>query len=216
MDPFTALLGGAAASIGGSAAGFGMNALFGGGGGPQFEPTPLMEEFPEYAIAQVKPPKYKKKADIAEFKNFVKSGDRGAGEDYLRMMAEMYPQERQYSKRLKKSLKKDVNFLNPNAFALADDIYTDAGLGFTDAEYRELAEQARLSGIRGSSEFGDFLKQNLIAQGKIRTPQEEALDLIFGTPGRSATGVYGERANIAKIEPITYTYTPSYAPSSTI
>jgi hypothetical protein len=53
-----------------------------------------------------------------------------------------------------------------------------------------MAERAQKQGIRGSAAFGDFLKQNLMAQGKIMTPAQEAASLIFGAPRRTAEGYY--------------------------
>lgn len=181
-----AILGGLATGIGGSAAGFGLSKLFGGGssGGATFEPSPMMEAFGNYGLASVRPSRAKKKADIAEFRNYVRSGDRGAGEDFLRMMMEMYPQEKKYARAFKRSLEKDVNLGGSLGWNTADQIYKNAGISATGDEFRGLAESAQKMGIRGSAAFGDFLKQNLMAQGKIMTPAQESLSLIFGSPRR--------------------------------
>lgn len=184
-----AIAAGLATGIGGSAAGFGLSKLFGGGGGSTFQPSPLMEALGGYGLAAVEPTRARKKADLAQFRRYVGSGDRGAGEDFLRMMMDMYPQEKKYAKAFRRSIRKPVN-LTGTGWDTADQIYKNAGLTFTDKEYRRLANRAERSGIRGSAAFGDFLKQNLMAQGKIMTPAQESLSLIFGAPRRTAEGYY--------------------------
>jgi hypothetical protein len=186
--------------------------------GPGFQPSPGMAAVQDYGVSMVEPPRWKKKADKAEFRSLRQAGDRGAAEDLFRTLAELYPNEKLYSKKLAKSLKKDVDFSqNQSAWNVADQVYKNAGLTFTPEEYQDLAYKAKTSGVRGSSAFGDFLKQNLIAQGKVRTPQEEALDLIFGRPGKDPkTGVYLGRETLLRgpvtgpsqnvVAPVTYQY----------
>jgi hypothetical protein len=185
-----AILGGLATGIGSSAAGFGLSKLFGGGGGAQFQPSPMMEAFGNYGLAAVEPSQAKKKADIAQFRSYVGAGDRGAGEEFLRSMMEMYPGEKKYAKAFKRSLGKEVNLGGSAGWNTADQIYQNAGLTFTGDEFQSMAERAQKQGIRGSAAFGDFLKQNLMAQGKIMTPAQEAASLIFGAPRRTAEGYY--------------------------
>lgn len=183
-----AILGGLATGIGSAGAG----ALFGkllGGGGSQFQPSPMMKAFGAHGLATVEPTRAKKKADIEQFQQYVRSGDRGAGEDFLRMMMDMYPQEKKYAKVFRRSINKPVD-LTGTGWDTADQIYKNAGLTFTDDEYRSMANRAERSGIRGSAAFGDFLKQNLMAQGKIMTPAQESLSLIFGAPRRTEEGYY--------------------------
>lgn len=184
-----AILGGLATGIGGSAAGFGLSKLF-GGGGSQFQPSPMMQAFGDYGLAAVEPSRAKKKADIAQFRSYVGAGDRGAGEDFLRMMMEMYPQEKKYAKAFRRSIKKPVDLTGSSGWNTADQIYSNAGLTFTGDEFQSMAERAQKQGIRGSAAFGDFLKQNLMAQGKIMTPAQESLSLIFGAPRRTEDGYY--------------------------
>jgi len=181
-----AILGGLAVSAGGSLFG---NLLGRATAGPGFQPSPLMSAFGDYGLSMVEPPKWKKKADIAQFRNYVSTGDRGAGEDYLRMMADMYPNEKKYSKLLRRSLQKPVD-LTSTGWDTADQIYKNAGLTFDDNEYRSMANRAERMGIRGSAAFGDFLKQNLMAQGKILTPQQEMISYMFGAPRRNDEGRY--------------------------
>lgn len=181
-----AILGGLAVSAGGSLFG---NLLGRATAGPGFQPSPLMSAFGDYGLSMVDVPKWKKKADMAQFRQYVGAGDRGAGEDYLRMMADMYPNEKKYSKALRRSLGKPVD-LTGTGWDTADQIYKNAGLEFSDDEYRSMANRAERMGIRGSGAFGDFLKQNLMAQGKILTPQQEMISYMFGAPRRTESGVY--------------------------
>lgn len=185
-----AILGGLATGIGGSAAGFGLSKLFGGGGGSTFQPSPLMEALGGYGLAGVRPSRAKKKADMAEFRGYVRGGDRGAGEDFLRMMMDMYPDTDKYANAYRRSKKRDVNLAGSAGWNTADQIYTNAGLTFTGDEFQDMAKRAQRQGIRGSAAFGDFLKQNLMAQGKIMTPAQESISLIFGAPRRTEEGYY--------------------------
>lgn len=181
-----AILGGMAVSAGGSLFG---NLLGKATAGPGFQPSPTMSALGGYGLSMLDLPQWKKKADKAQFRQYVQSGDRGAGEDFYRMMADMYPNEKAYSKGLRRSLKKPVD-LTSSGWDTADQIYTNAGLTFTEDEYQNMAKRAEKAGIRGSGAFGDFLKQNLMAQGKVMTPQQEMLSYMFGAPRRSESGVY--------------------------
>lgn len=169
----------------------GISSLFGGGGsgGTQFLPSELMQRYMDIGLADVKPPAWKKKLDIQDAKTYLRAGDRGAYEDTLRGLVELYPTEKRYAKRLQKSLKKDVD-LTKTGWGTADQIYKNAGLTFTGPEFESMAQQAQSQGIRGSAAFGDFLKQNLIAQGKVLDPYKQQLSYIFGKPRRTAEGVY--------------------------
>jgi len=173
----------------------GASSLFGGGGsgGTQFLPSELMKRYMDIGLAEVKPPKWQKKLAIQDFKTYKRAGDRGGAEDVLRSLTELYPTEKKFSKRLRKSLKKDVDFNTGKGFSLADQIYANAGLPLGIEEFETLSKRAKQSGIRGSAAFGDFLKQNLVAQGKIMTPQQEQLSYIFGSPRRITEGEYAGR-----------------------
>ena len=164
----------------------------GGGGGTQFLPSELMQRYMDIGLADVKPPKWKKKLDIQDAKMYLRAGDRGAYEDTLRGLTELYPTEKKYGKSLKRSLKRDVDLSSRKSFDVADQIYQNAGLTFTGDQFSDMANRAERQGIRGSAAFGDFLKQNLMAQGKILTPQQEQLTYIFGGRAfpRTSDGYY--------------------------
>ena len=169
-----------------------VSSLFGGGGGgTQFLPSELMQRYMNIGLADVQPPRWRKKLDIQDAKMYLRAGDRGAYEDSLRGLTELYPRAKKYGDALKSSLKKDVN-LTSSGFDTADQIYKNAGLTFTDKQYRHMTNRAERQGIRGPAAFGDFLKQNLMAQGKILTPQQERLTYIFGGRAfpRTSEGYY--------------------------
>lgn len=193
----------------------GISSLFGGGasGGTQFAPSELMQRYMDIGLAEVKPERWQKKAWAQEFKNLRKAGDRGAAEDMYRGLSELYPTSKGFSKKLTKSLKKDVDFYNQQGWNTADQIYKNAGVSFTPEEFQGMTERAKGMGIRGSAAFGDFLKQNLIAQGKMMTPQQEMLSYIFGTPTRTAEGKWTteypttwKMPEVGGTKPLTYVY----------
>jgi hypothetical protein len=185
-----AILGGMAVSAGGSLFG---NLLGKATAGPGFQPSPTMSALGGYGLSMLDVPKWKKKADKAQFRQYVESGDRGAGEDFYRMMAEMYPNEKAYSKGLRRSLQKPVDFAGQSSWNIADQIYANAGLPLNQQDFTSLSEKAKSAGMRSSSEFGDFLKQNLLAQGKIMSPQQESHSYIFGPPKRITEGEFAGR-----------------------
>jgi hypothetical protein len=111
----------------------------------------------------------------------------------FRGLAELYPTEKLYSQRLRKSLGKDPNLGGSQGQALADQIYTNAGLPLSQEEFSSMAAQAKQLGIRGSGAFGDFMKQNLIAQGKVMDPIKQQYSYIFGSPKRITEGEFAGR-----------------------
>ena len=61
------------------------------GGGPQeYQPTELEEQFQKYALDRVKASKATKAAALAKFKNYVQTGNRGAGEAWLESQKDIY------------------------------------------------------------------------------------------------------------------------------
>jgi hypothetical protein len=171
------------------------SSIFGGGatGGTQFKPSELMQKYMDIGLAEVKPPKWQKQLDRAEFRNLVRSGDRAAAEDMFRSLAELYPTEKLYAQKLRKSLNKGVDFTGSQGFNLADQIYTNAGLPLNQEEFSDMASKAKQLGIRGSAAFGDFIKQNLIAQGKVMDPIKQQYSYIFGSPRRITEGEFAGR-----------------------
>lgn len=184
------------------------------GGGPQeYQPTEVEQAFQDYALNRVKASKAVKASTLAKFKNLVKSGNRGAAEAYLESQKDIYSNPEFALNRLKKSYNKPVDYTSGGFADIAKSIYGQQGLGFTGEEYGSFADRAKGLGIRSPQAFGDMLKQDLIASGKVMTPQQEMLSYIFGTPERDASGRLTNRyPTIEKIpgptaiQPITYQY----------
>lgn len=186
--PLAAIAGGLATGIGGSLAG----SLFGGGksgtGVPQFEPSETMQALSAYGLGQLKADKNEKRSLRDQFKSYVKSGNRGAAEAFLSSYRDRFSNPEFIDKTLSKSLKKSIDYDRPIFSNIADRVYKQAGVGFSDRDYKDFADQAKAFGIRSPQAFQDFLRQDLIASGKIMTPQQEQLSYMFGMPQRDETG----------------------------
>ena len=207
----SAILPGVGTAIG---AGLGFfSGLFGGAEAPEYQPTETEQAFIDYGLDRIKASKATKAAALSKFKSLVQSGNRGAAEAYLESQKDIYSNPEFALNRLKRSYKKPIDY-NRGAFAsTARSIFGQQGLGFTGDEYSSFAQQAKSQGIRSPQAFGDMLKRNLIASGKVMTPQQEMLSYIFGTPERDASGKLTNRyPTIAKvpgptaIDPVTYKY----------
>jgi hypothetical protein len=179
FGPIGAIAGGLLGGIGGGLT----------GGGPQaYQPTPLQEELMGYGFDQVKASPERKKAIKSQFKSLRRGGNRGAAEAFLESYRDRFSNPAFIEKSLAKSYGKPINFTRPRFQSLASDIYSQQGIGFSDAEYRGFADKAKTLGVRSPQAFGDMIKQDLIASGKVMTPQQEMLSYMFGAPGRDASG----------------------------
>lgn len=183
-----------------------------GGGPAPYQPTETEQAFMDYGLDRIKASKATKAAALSKFKSLVQSGNRGAAEAYLESQKDIYSNPEFALNRLKKSYKKPIDYGSSSFADTAKSIFGQQGLGFTGDEYSSFAQQAKAQGIRSPQAFGDMLKRNLIASGKVMTPQQEMLSYIFGTPER-VEGKYTNRyPTIAKvpgptaIEPVTYKY----------
>lgn len=213
-------LGGAAAGsafgpIGAVAGGLlgGLGSAFGGGGPSEYQFTPLQEELLSYGQKQVKASPGRKKAIKKQFKSLREAGNRGAAEAFLESYRDRFSNPEFIEKKLAKSYGRDIDFTGSGFADVAKSVYGQQGLGFTGEEYGGFADRAKALGIRSPQAFGDMLKQDLIASGKVMTPQQEMLSYIFGTPERDSTGRLTNRyPTIAKFTPpslpeaITYQY----------
>lgn len=182
FDPLTMLAG-----IGVSAAGTGLGSLF-GGGGPTYQPSPVMQELGEYGLDQIKADKKEKKALVSQFKGLKTAQNRGAAEAFLESYKDRFSNPAFIDKRLAKSYKKDIDYNRGGYWDIADELYKQQGIGFSGEEFGQFGEKAKAMGIRSPQAFGDMLKQNLIASGKVMTPQQEMLSYIFGAPARDESG----------------------------
>lgn len=177
--PIGAALGGLAGLVGGGIA---------GGGPSAYQMTPLQEELSDYGFRQVKASPQRRKAILSQAKALKKGGNRGASEAFLEAYVDRFSNPEFIEKRLAKSYKKPVDY-NAGAFSdIAQSVYGQQGLGYSAEDYTSFGERAKALGVRSPQAFGDMLKQDLIASGKVMTPQQEMLSYIFGTPERDATG----------------------------
>jgi hypothetical protein len=186
----------------GTVAGLIGGGLFGGlsGGPAEYQPTPLQEQLLNYGEKQVKASPQRKKSILSEFKAYKKSGNRGAAEAFLEQYRDRFSNPEFVEKRLAKSYRKPIDY-NTGAFQdIAQSIYGQQGIGYSADEYGSFGERAKSLGIRSPQAFGDMLKKDLIASGKVMTPQQEMLSYIFGTPERDPTGRLTNRyPSIAKV-----------------
>lgn len=191
---FGGALGGAASgsALGpwGTVAGLIGGGLFGGlsGGPAEYQPTPLQEQLLNYGEKQVKASPQRKKSILSEFKSYKKSGNRGAAEAFLEQYRDRFSNPEFVEKRLAKSYRKPIDYNAGNFQDIAQSIYGQQGIGYSADEYGSFGERAKSLGIRSPQAFGDMLKKDLIASGKVMTPQQEMLSYIFGTPERDPTG----------------------------
>lgn len=173
------------------AIGGGILGLVGGGlsGGPQeYQPTPLQEKLMGYGLGQVKASPERKKAIRSQAKALRQSGNRGAAEAFLESYRDRFSNPEFIEKRLAKSYEKPIDYAGGNFRNIAESIYGQQGIGYSSDAFGGFAEKAKSLGIRSPQAFGDMLKQDLIASGKVMTPQQEMLSNIFGTPERDQTG----------------------------
>lgn len=220
--------GGIGGGLSGAASGFtfggpigaalgGIAGLVGGGlssGGPaEYQMTPVQEELSDYGFRQVKASPERRKAIRAQFKGLAKGGNRGAAEAFLESYRDRFSNPEFIEKSLARSYKKDINYASPAYRNLAESVYGQQGIGYTSEEYSDFAKNAKNLGIRSPQAFSDMLKKDLIASGKVMTPQQEMLSYIFGTPERDPTGKLTNRyPSIAKVagpspvQPLTYQY----------
>lgn len=182
--PLAAIAGGLATSLGGSLAG----SLF-GGGGTQFQPSETMQALSDYGLGQLKASKSQKKSLKSQFRNLIEQGNRGGAEAFLSSYRDRFANPKFIDKALGKSYQKDIDYNTGDFFNTADRIYKQAGVGFSGEDYQQFADQAKAFGIRSPQAFQDMLRQDLIASGKIMTPQQEMLSYMFGMPSRDESGV---------------------------
>jgi hypothetical protein len=208
FDPISMIAG-----IGTSAVGTGIGSLF-GGGAPEYQPSPVMEEMGDYALEQIKASPSQKKAIKSQFKALKKSGNRGAAEAFLESYRDRFSNPAFIDKKLAKSYGKEVDYKSDPFQSAAQEVYGQQGLGYTGEDFETFIQRAKGKNIRSPQAFGDMLKQDLIAAGKVMTPQQEALSYIYGTPFKTAEGVYTNTYQpLAKPEPYDISKLP-FLPSS--
>ena len=189
--PWGALAGGL---FGGLTGGFG-----GGGDALEYGLTPREEELQDYAFDQVKASSGQKRKIINKAKSYLAGGDRGAFESYLEGLEGRYTNPEFIDKRLSRSYRKPINYYKDNYQATAKGLFGTQGIGFTPEEYDSFVDQAKAQKVRSAAAFGDLLKSNMIASGKVMSPNQQMLSDIFGAAERDAsgklTGRYGDISN---------------------
>ena len=174
------------AAVGGLLGGLG--GAFGGGQAPTYEPTPLQENLISYANKQIEAGKSTKRRIKAEADMLAKASGPGAAEAFLQSYVDRFSNPEFIEKKLKKSYKKDIDYGADSYWNIADQLYKQQGIGFTGDEYGDLVRAAKARGIRSPQAFSDMLKQQMITEGKVATPQQEMLGMMFGGIRRDPTG----------------------------
>lgn len=178
----------------------GLTGGFGGGGDAlEYGLTPREKELQDYAFDQVKASPLEKRKTISKAKQYLADGDRGSFESYLEGLAGRYTNPEFIDKRLAKSYRKPIDYYGDSYQATAKGLFGTQGIGFTPAEYDSFVDQAKAQKVRSAAAFGDLLKSNMIASGKVMSPNQQMLADIFGAPERDAsgrlTGRYGDISN---------------------
>lgn len=167
----------------------GLGSAFGGGGqAPTYEPTDLQQAFSDYATKQVTADTSTKKRIRQKANMLERSGGPGAAEAFLESYVDRFSNPEFIEKKLKKSYRKDVDYGAPSYWDVADQLYKQQGIGFTGQDYGGFVEAAKSRGIRSPQAFGDMIKQQMIVEGKVPTPQQEMLGMMFGGIRRDPTG----------------------------
>ena len=196
FDPFSIIAG-----IGTSVAGAGIGGLM-GGSQPTYKAPPIVEDLTTYGEDQIRASKSQKKAIKAEAKALRKSGNRGAAEAHLQSYRDRFVNPEFIDKALAKSYKKPINYASDPFQAAAQEVYGQQGLGYSVGDFENFMKRAQGKGIRSAQAFSDMLKQDLIASGKVMTPDQQQLALIYGTPTRTPDGVYTNTYKpLAEVEP---------------
>jgi hypothetical protein len=171
----------------------GLTGGFGGGGGGgadalEYGLTDREKALKQYAYEQTKAPPGQKRKIVNKAKSYLKGGDRGAFESYLEGLEGRYTNPEFIDKRLARSYREPINYYRNNYQATAKGLFDTQGIGFTPEEYDSFVDQAKAQKVRSAAAFGDLLKSNMIASGKVMSPNQQTLADIFGTPERDASG----------------------------
>jgi hypothetical protein len=166
----------------------GLSGAFGGGGPSEYQMTPLQEELSAYGFDQVKASPKRKRAIKEQFNSLKQGNNRGGAEAFLEAYKDRFSNPQFIEKRLAKSYKKDIDYDAPAFRNVADQLYSQQGINYSGDEFKEYRQRANSQGIRSAQAFGDMVRQDMIASGKVMTPQQEMLSYMFGNPGRDESG----------------------------
>ncbi len=175
-----ALLGGLAVGAGGQLLG---GAL--GGGGPTYEPSKTMEDLSEYGRDQLRATKKQKQAIRAEAKTYTSPG---AKEAFLQSYLDRFSNPEFIQKQLTRSYKKPIDYQTGGYRELASRAYGLQGLEMPEQEFERYMGIAKATNVRSPEAFSDFVRQDLIASDKVKTPFDIAWEQQYGTMPRDEQG----------------------------
>jgi hypothetical protein len=159
-----------------------------GGGPAPYEPTEQEVAFGKYGLNQIRPPKSTKKRIKAEFKQYIKSGNRGAAEAFLDQYKNLYADSKFIDKALTRSLKKPIDYSTPAYQGEIENLYAQQGLDLSDEDADRYTGLAKAAGIRSPQAFANKVKEDMLARRLVATPQQEMISYMFGPSARSAKG----------------------------
>jgi hypothetical protein len=177
---FPAILGGLAASAGGSLIGGAI-----GGGAPAYEPSKTMEDLSEYGRDQLRATKKQKQAIRAEAKTYTSPG---AKEAFLQSYLDRFSNPEFIQKQLTRSYKKPIDYQTGGYRELASRAYGLQGLEMPEQEFERYMGIAKATNVRSPEAFSDFVRQDLIASDKVKTPFDIAWEQQYGTMPRDEQG----------------------------
>jgi hypothetical protein len=175
-----ALLGGLAVGAGGQLIG---GAL--GGGAPAYEPSKTMEDLSEYGRDQLRATKKQKQAIRAEAKTYTSPG---AKEAFLQSYLDRFSNPEFIQKQLTRSYKKPIDYQTGGYRELASRAYGLQGLEMPEQEFERYMGIAKATNVRSPEAFSDFVRQDLIASDKVKTPFDIAWEQQYGTMPRDEQG----------------------------
>jgi len=175
-----ALLGGLAVGAGGQLIG---GAL--GGGAPAYEPSKTMEDLSEYGRDQLRATKKQKQAIRAEAKTYSSPG---AKEAFLQSYLDRFSNPEFIQKQLTRSYKKPIDYQTGGYRELASRAYGLQGLEMPEQEFERYMGIAKATNVRSPEAFSDFVRQDLIASDKVKTPFDIAWEQQYGTMPRDEQG----------------------------
>lgn len=221
MFSFGGLLGGAGSGAAagsafgpiGTGIGAGLGALagaFGGGSTPRYQPSELQQSLMDYGEKQVKAPRAVRDAIISEYEMLQRGGNRGAAEAYLSSYINRYSNSKPFAKRLAQSYQQDIDFTKGGYWNTANELYRQQGLGFSPEDFGGFVDRAKALGIRSPQAFGDMLKQQMVASGKVMTPQQEQVSMMWGDPYRDESGRYTNYYRTPNVRLTPYTPPPLF------
>jgi len=188
-----ALLGGLAVGAGGQLLG---GAL--GGGGPTYEPSKTMEDLSEYGRDQLRATKKQKQAIRAEAKTYSSPG---AKEAFLQSYLDRFSNPEFIQKQLTRSYKRPIDYETGGYRELASRAYGLQGLEMPEQDFERYMGIAKATNVRSPEAFSDFVRQDLIASDKVKTPLDLAWESQYGAIRRGPDGSLTQGRGMVRYNP---------------